>query len=123
MGGNITIAIFVLVVTCEVFLFKNILVNYKGCSRLKIGLQILFAVSAVLCSAMLLLEVYSFSENSEIISTAANLNQDMILSLKNETLIDKRNIIISVISCSISFLLSYLVFISMKREWKKIKQT
>lgn len=119
MGGIITIIVFVLVITCEVFLFKNILVNYKDCSGFKTVLLIFFAVTAVLCAVMALSEGYSFNENTKILNEANNLSQEMILALKGDMLIEKRNITISSIAGFILILLSYIVYISIKSEWKK----
>lgn len=110
----IILAVFI----CEVFLFRNVMMNYKDCSGYKILLLIIFSVITALCAVVVIIEGDSLYYNTRALNTNS-IAQDMILSLKYEISSEKRSVIIGSITGIVSFLLSFLVFLSIKKEWKR----
>lgn len=110
----IILAVFI----CEVFLFRNVMMNYKDCSGYKTLLLIIFSVITALCAVVVIIEGDSLYYNTRALNTNS-IAQDMILSLKYEISSEKRSVIIGSITGIVSFLLSFLVFLSIKKEWKR----
>ncbi|MDV3429482.1 MAG: hypothetical protein LIR50_21075 [Bacillota bacterium] len=107
-----------IVAVCEIFLFKNIMVNYKDCSGYKILLLIILAVTTALCAVAVIIEGCNMYENTKNLNLN-NLTPDMISSLNYEIASEKVSIIRGAIVGLSSFLLTFLVFLFIKKEWKR----
>lgn len=118
MEGIVILLIMLAVFACEVFLFRNVMMNYKDCSGYKLLFLIIFSVITAVCAVAVILEGYGLFANTKALNSG-NLTKDMISSLKYEIASEKRSTITGSITGITSFILSLLAFLLIKKEWKR----